>query len=167
MRDRLADYQEQTGDLFNLEATPAESTSYRLARHDKEQYPDIITSGKNEPFYTNSSQLPVDYTPDVFEALDHQEALQTKYTGGTMFHVFMGEQVKDWQSCRDLVRAIAGKYRIPFFTISPTYSICRVHGYLSGEQFECPKCKAEREAELRLVLKNLEEERAKLLAQSK
>ena len=167
MRDRLADYQEQTGDLFNLEATPAESTSYRLARHDKEQYPDIITSGKNEPFYTNSSQLPVDYTPDVFEALDHQEALQTKYTGGTMFHVFMGEQVKDWQSCRDLVRAIACKYRIPFFTISPTYSICRVHGYLSGEQFECPKCKAEREAELRLVLKNLEEERAKILAQGK
>ena len=167
MRDRLADYQEQTGDLFNLEATPAESTSYRLARHDKEQYPDIITSGKNEPFYTNSSQLPVDYTPDVFEALDHQEALQTKYTGGTMFHVFMGEQVKDWQSCRDLVRAIACKYRIPFFTISPTYSICRVHGYLSGEQFECPKCKAEREAELRLVLKNLEEERAKILAQRK
>ena len=167
MRDRLADYQEQTGDLFNLEATPAESTSYRLARHDKEQYPDIITSGKNEPFYTNSSQLPVDYTPDVFEALDHQEALQTKYTGGTMFHVFMGEQVKDWQSCRDLVRAIACKYRIPFFTISPTYSICRVHGYLSGEQFECPKCKAEREAELRLVLKNLEEERAKILTQGK
>ena len=167
MRDRLADYQEQTGDLFNLEATPAESTSYRLARHDKEQYPDIITSGKNEPFYTNSSQLPVDYTPDVFEALDHQEALQTKYTGGTMFHVFMGEQVKDWQSCRDLVRAIACKYRIPFFTISPTYSICRVHGYLSGEQFECPKCKAEREAELRLVLKNLEEERAKIVAQGK
>ncbi|MCQ2573549.1 MAG: ribonucleoside triphosphate reductase [Treponema sp.] len=164
MRDRLADYQEQTGDLFNLEATPAESTSYRLARHDKEQYPDIITSGKNEPFYTNSSQLPVDYTADVFEALDHQEALQTKYTGGTMFHVFMGEEIKDWKSCRDLVRAIAGKYRIPFFTISPTYSICRVHGYLSGEQFECPKCKAEREAELRRMLKDLEEERAKLLA---
>ena len=163
MRDRLADYQEQTGDLFNLEATPAESTSYRLARHDKEQYPDIITSGAKEPFYTNSSQLPVDFTPDVFEALDHQEALQTKYTGGTMFHVFMGEQIKDWQSCRDLVRTIAGKYRIPFFTISPTYSICRVHGYLNGEQFECPKCKAEREAELRQVLKNLEEERAKLL----
>lgn len=167
MRDRLADYQEQTGDLFNLEATPAESTSYRLARHDKEQYPDIITSGKNEPFYTNSSQLPVDYTADVFEALDMQESLQTKYTGGTMFHVFMGEQVKDWKSCRDLVRTIAGKYRIPFFTISPVYSICRIHGYLNGEQFECPKCKAEREAELRQVLKNLEEERAKLLAQKK
>ena len=167
MRDRLADYQEQTGDLFNLEATPAESTSYRLARHDKEQYPDIITSGAKEPFYTNSSQLPVDFTPDVFEALDHQEALQTKYTGGTMFHVFMGEQIKDWQSCRDLVRTIAGKYRIPFFTISPTYSICRVHGYLNGEQFECPKCKAEREAELRQVLKNLEEERAKLLKEKK
>lgn len=165
MRDRLADYQEQTGDLFNLEATPAESTSYRLARHDKEQYPDIITSGKDEPFYTNSSQLPVDYTSDVFEALDMQEALQTKYTGGTMFHVFMGEQIKDWKSCRDLVKTIAGKYRIPFFTISPVYSICRIHGYLNGEQFECPKCKAEREEELRQMLKHLEEERAKLLAQ--
>ncbi len=165
MRDRLADYQEQTGDLFNLEATPAESTSYRLARHDKEQYPDIITSGTNEPFYTNSSQLPVDYTPDVFEALDMQESLQTKYTGGTMFHVFMGEQIKDWKACRDLVRTIAGKYRIPFFTISPVYSICRIHGYLNGQQFECPKCKAEKEEELRLVLKNLEEERAKLLAE--
>ena len=163
MRDRLADYQEQTGDLFNLEATPAESTSYRLARHDKEQYPDIITAGTTEPFYTNSSQLPVDYTPDVFEALDMQEALQTKYTGGTLFHVFMGEQIKDWKSCRDLVRTIAGRYRIPFFTISPTYSICRIHGYLNGQQFECPKCKLEKEAELREVLKNLEAERAKIL----
>ena len=167
MRDRLADYQEQTGDLFNLEATPAESTSYRLARHDKEQYPDIITSGTNEPFYTNSSQLPVDFTPDVFEALDMQESLQTKYTGGTMFHVFMGEQIKDWKACRDLVKNIAGRYRIPFFTISPTYSICRVHGYLNGQQFECPKCKAEKEEELRQVLKNLEEERAKILAAQK
>jgi ribonucleoside-triphosphate reductase len=141
MREKMQDFQEETGDLFNLEATPAESTSYRLARHDKEQFPDIITSGTNEPFYTNSSQLPVDYTADVFEALDHQEALQTKYTGGTMFHVFMGEALKDWKSCADLVRTIANKYRIPFFTISPTYSICKVHGYLVGQQFECPKCK--------------------------
>lgn len=164
MRNRLADYQEETGELFNLEATPAESTSYRLARHDKKQYPDIITSGTDDPFYTNSSQLPVDYTADVFEALDHQESLQTKYTGGTMFHVFMGEAVKDWETCRDLVKAIASNYRIPFFTISPTYSICRIHGYLTGEQFECPKCKAEAEHELRIQLQQLEAEKAAILA---
>ncbi len=167
MRERMQDYQEQTGDLFNLEATPAESTSYRLARHDKEQFPDIITSGTEEPFYTNSSQLPVDYTADVFEALDHQESLQTKYTGGTMFHVYMGEALKDWKSCADLVRTISNKYRIPFFTISPTYSICKIHGYLTGQQFECPKCKAEKEKELKAKLKALEEEKAKILAQAK
>ena len=167
MRERMQDYQEETGDLFNLEATPAESTSYRLARHDKEQFPDIITSGDKEPFYTNSSQLPVDYTPDVFEALDHQESLQTKYTGGTMFHVFMGEALKDWKSCADLVRTISNKYRIPFFTISPTYSICKIHGYLVGKQFECPKCKAEKEKALKEKLRKLEEEKKTLLAQSK
>ena len=165
MREKMQDFQEETGDLFNLEATPAESTSYRLARHDKEQFPDIITSGNNEPFYTNSSQLPVDYTADVFEALDHQEALQTKYTGGTMFHVFMGEALKDWKSCADLVRTIASKYRIPFFTISPTYSICKVHGYLIGQQFECPKCKAEKEKALKEKLKALEAEKEKVLAE--
>ncbi len=165
MREKMQDFQEQTGDLFNLEATPAESTSYRLARHDKEQFPDIITSGTNEPFYTNSSQLPVDYTADVFEALDHQEPLQTKYTGGTMFHVFMGEALKDWKSCADLVRTIASKYRIPFFTISPTYSICKVHGYLVGQQFECPKCKAEKEKALKEKLKALEAEKEKILAE--
>ena len=164
MRERMQDYQEQTGDLFNLEATPAESTSYRLAKHDKEQFPDIITSGTTEPFYTNSSQLPVDYTADVFEALDHQEALQTKYTGGTMFHVYMGEALKDWKSCADLVRTISHKYRIPFFTISPTYSICKVHGYLTGQQFECPKCKAEKEKALKEKLKALEMEKEKILA---
>ena len=164
MREKMQDYQEQTGDLFNLEATPAESTSYRLARHDKEQFPDIITSGTNEPFYTNSSQLPVDYTADVFEALDHQEALQTKYTGGTMFHVYMGEALKDWKSCADLVRTISHKYRIPFFTISPTYSICKIHGYLTGQQFECPKCKAEKEKALKEKLKELELEKEKILA---
>ncbi|MBO4857299.1 MAG: ribonucleoside triphosphate reductase [Treponema sp.] len=164
MREKMQDFQEETGDLFNLEATPAESTSYRLARHDKQQFPNIITSGTTEPFYTNSSQLPVDYTADVFEALDHQESLQTKYTGGTMFHVFMGEALKDWKSCADLVRTIANKYRIPFFTISPTYSVCKIHGYLIGEQFECPKCKAEREKALRDKLKVLETEKAALLA---
>ncbi len=167
MREKMQDFQEETGDLFNLEATPAESTSYRLARHDKEQFPDIITSGTNEPFYTNSSQLPVDYTADVFEALDHQEALQTKYTGGTMFHVFMGEALKDWKSCADLVRTIASKYRIPFFTVSPTYSICKVHGYLIGQQFECPKCKAEKEKALKEKLKELEAEKEKVLAEQK
>lgn len=167
MRERMQDYQEQTGDLFNLEATPAESTSYRLARHDKQQFPDIITSGKDEPFYTNSSQLPVDYTADVFEALDHQEALQTKYTGGTMFHVYMGEALKDWKACADLVRTISNKYRIPFFTISPTYSICKIHGYLIGQQFECPKCKAEKEKALKEKLKTLEAEKEKILAETK
>jgi len=163
MRQRMQDYQEETGDLFNLEATPAESTSYRLAKHDKEQFADIITSGKDDPFYTNSSQLPVDYTADVFEALDMQESLQTKYTGGTMFHVYMGEALKDWKACADLVRTISNKYRIPFFTISPTYSICKIHGYLIGQQFECPKCKAEKEKELKEKLKKLKAEKEELL----
>ena len=166
MRERMQDYQEETGDLFNLEATPAESTSYRLARHDKMQFPDIITSGKDDPFYTNSSQLPVDYTPDVFEALDHQESLQTKYTGGTMFHVFMGESIKDWKSCGQLIKNISHNYRIPFFTISPTYSICHIHGYLSGQVFECPKCKAEREIELKNRLAELEAEKRILQAKN-
>ncbi len=166
MRERMQDYQEETGDLFNLEATPAESTSYRLARHDKEQFPDIITSGKDDPFYTNSSQLPVDYTSDVFEALDHQESLQTKYTGGTMFHVFMGESIKDWKSCGQLIKNIAHNYRIPFFTISPTYSICHIHGYINGQQFECPKCKAEREMEIKQRIAELEEEKRVLQAKN-
>ncbi len=165
MRQRLADYQEESGELFNLEATPAESTSYRLARHDKESYPDIITSGEGDPYYTNSSQLPVNYTSDVFEALDHQEALQTKYTGGTVFHTFMGEAIKDWKSCRDLVRSITANYRIPYLTISPTYSICRIHGYLAGETFECPKCKAEAEQKLKARLVQLEAEKEQALAQ--
>ena len=133
MRQRLADYQEKTGELFNLEATPAESTSYRLASHDKAQYPDIITSGEKAPYYTNSSQLPVDYTNDIFEAMDHQESLQTKYTGGTVFHTFMGEAIKDWRSCRDLVRTVTKNYRIPYITVSPIYSVCKNHGYLNGE----------------------------------
>lgn len=165
MRQRLADYQETTGELFNLEATPAESTSYRLARHDKERYSDIITSGDTDPYYTNSTQLPVNYTSDVFEALDHQEALQTKYTGGTVFHTFMGEAIKDWKSCRDLVRSITANYRIPYLTISPTYSICRIHGYLAGEIFECPKCKAEAEQKLKAQLIQLEAEKEQALAQ--
>ena len=159
MRQKLADYQEATGELFNLEATPAESTSYRLARHDKKKYPDIITSGEADPFYTNSSQLPVGFTSDIFEALDHQEALQTKYTGGTVFHIFLGEAVKDWESCRDLVKSVASNYRIPYFSVSPTFSVCPVHGYINGEHFECPTCKAEREEILVSRLAELESER--------
>ena len=162
MRKRLADFQEQTGDLFNLEATPAESTSYRLARHDKQQFPDIITSGERDPYYTNSSQLPVSYTADVFEALDHQEALQRKYTGGTVFHIFLGESIKEWQACRDLVKAVASHYRIPYFSISPTFSICPTHGYIDGEHFECPLCKREKEAELKARLRELEAEKEAL-----
>ncbi len=162
MRKRLADFQEQTGDLFNLEATPAESTSYRLARHDKQQFPDIITSGERDPYYTNSSQLPVSYTVDVFEALDHQEALQRKYTGGTVFHIFLGESIKEWQACRDLVKAVASHYRIPYFSISPTFSICPKHGYIDGEHFECPLCKREKEAELKARLRELEVEKEAL-----
>ncbi|GMO45647.1 MAG: ribonucleoside triphosphate reductase [Treponemataceae bacterium] len=164
MRNRLSDYQEETGELFNLEATPAESTSYRLARHDKERYPDIITSGEDAPYYTNSSQLPVDFTSDIFEAMDHQESLQTKYTGGTVFHTFLGEAVKDWRACRDLVKTVTANYRIPYVTISPTFSVCRIHGYLNGEQFECPKCRAENEAKLRAQLAALEAEREAALA---
>ena len=162
MRNKLADFQEETGSLFNLEATPAESTSYRLAKHDKQQFPDIIASGDVEPYYTNSSQLPVAYTQDVFDALDHQESLQRKYTGGTVFHIFLGEAVKDWQACRDLVKTVASNYRIPYFSISPTFSICPIHGYLEGEHFECPKCKREKEAELEERLERLVKEKEAL-----
>jgi len=151
MRRHLADLQEDTGDLFNLEATPAESTSYRLAKHDKEQYPDIITSGEKEPFYTNSTQLPVDQTNDVFEALDHQDTLQTKYTGGTVFHAFLGEAVSDWKACRSMVQSIARNYHLPYFTISPTFSICPEHGYIAGEHFTCPRCGGEAEVYTRIV----------------
>ncbi len=163
MRERMSQYQEETGELFNLEATPAESTSYRLARHDVEAYPDIITSGAQDPFYTNSSQLPVDFTSDIFEAMDHQESLQTKYTGGTVFHTLMGEAVKDWESCRDLVKSVVSNYRIPYITISPIYSICKVHGYLNGEVFECPKCKQENEDALKNKILTLQEERKNLV----
>jgi len=163
MRGRLADYQEQTGDLFNLEATPAESTSYRLARHDKERYPDIITAGTADPYYTNSTQLPVMQTEDIFDALDMQEDLQAAYTGGTVFHAFLGEAIEDWRACRDLVKAIAANYRVPYYTISPTFSVCPVHGYLAGEHFHCPACKAEEEEKLRYRIRELEEEREELL----
>lgn len=161
MRKRMADYQEETGDLFNLEATPAESTSYRLAKHDKEKYPDIVTSGDKEPYYTNSTQLPVNYTSDIFEALDMQEELQVKYTGGTVFHGYLGEAINDWKACKDLVKAIAFNYKIPYFTITPTFSICPVHGYINGEHFFCEKC-ADREKED--ILKEINELKKERLA---
>ncbi len=141
MRTRLSDYQEKYGDLFNLEATPAESTAFRLAKHDKEQFPDIITANQNgDPYYTNSSHLPVGYTDDVFAALDIQDDLQTLYTSGTVFHAFLGEKLPDWQAAAKLVRTIAENYKLPYYTLSPTYSVCKTHGYLNGEQFVCPHC---------------------------
>ena len=141
MRERLSDYQEQYGDLYNLEATPAESTTYRFAKHDKEQFPDIITANMNgTPYYTNSSHLPVGFTEDVFSALDIQDELQTLYTSGTVFHAFLGEKLPDWKAAATLVRKIAENYKLPYYTMSPTYSVCKDHGYLSGEQYTCPIC---------------------------
>ena len=142
MRKRLSDYQEQYGDLYNLEATPAESTTYRLAKHDRAKWHDIITAGHegDTPYYTNSSHLPVDYTTDIFDALDVQDELQTLYTSGTVFHAFLGEKLPDWKAAANLVRTIAENYKLPYYTLSPTYSICKEHGYLSGEQKICPKC---------------------------
>ena len=142
MRERLSDYQEKYGDLYNLEATPAESTTYRFAKHDREQFPDIITASKNDdaPYYTNSSHLPVGYTDDIFSALDIQDRFQTLYTSGTVFHAFLGEKMPNWQSAAQLVRKIAENYRLPYFTLSPTYSVCPDHGYISGEEWKCPIC---------------------------
>ncbi len=142
MLSRLSDYQEQYGDLYNLEATPAESTSYRLAKHDVERYPDIITAAEpgGTPYYTNSSHLPVGYTDDIFAALDVQDELQTLYTSGTVFHAFLGEKLPDWQAAASLVRKIAENYKLPYYTLSPTYSVCKNDGYLAGEQFTCPHC---------------------------
>ena len=141
MRERLSDYQEMYGDLYNLEATPAESTSYRFAKHDKKHYPDIITANENgTPYYTNSSHLPVGYTEDIFSALDVQDDLQTLYTSGTVFHAFLGEKLPDWKAAAQLVRKIAENYKLPYYTLSPTYSVCKNHGYLSGEVSVCPEC---------------------------
>ena len=142
MRDRLADYQEKYGDLYNLEATPAESTTYRLAKHDRKRYPDIITAAKEgeTPYYTNSSHLPVWFTEDIFAALDIQDELQTLYTSGTVFHAFLGEKLPDWKAAANLVRKIAENYRLPYYTMSPTYSVCPEHGYITGEQYACPIC---------------------------
>ena len=142
MRERLSDYQEMYGDLYNLEATPAESTTYRLAKHDRKHYPDIKTAGHegDTPYYTNSSHLPVDYTADIFDALDIQDELQTLYTSGTVFHAFLGEKLPDWAAAAKLVKTIADHYKLPYYTLSPTYSICAEHGYLAGEHSVCPVC---------------------------
>ena len=154
MRERLSDYQVEYGDLYNLEATPAESTSYRLAKHDVKRYPDIITAARNAdetPYYTNSSHLPVWYTEDIFSALDIQDDLQTLYTSGTVFHAFLGEKLPDWKAAATLVRRIAENYKLPYYTLSPTYSVCKSHGYLAGEQYTCPECGAQTEVYSRIT----------------
>ncbi|MBR6765356.1 MAG: ribonucleoside triphosphate reductase [Clostridia bacterium] len=153
MRERLSDYQEMyDGDLYNLEATPAESTSYRLAKHDRKHYPDIIcASDADTPYYTNSSHLPVGYTDDIFTALDIQDELQTLYTSGTVFHAFIGEKLPDWKAAANIIRKIAENYRLPYYTLSPTYSVCREHGYISGEKFTCPICGEETEVYSRIT----------------
>ena len=152
MRERLSDYQEKYGDLYNLEATPAESTTYRFAKHDKEAFPDIITANMNgDPYYTNSSHLPVGYTEDIFSALDIQDDLQTLYTSGTVFHAFLGAKLPDWKAAASLVRKIAENYKLPYYTMSPTYSVCKDHGYLTGEQYTCPICGAKTEVNSRIT----------------
>ena len=153
MRNRLSDYQERFGDLFNLEATPAESTAFRLAKHDKVRYPDIITASKDgeTPYYTNSSHLPVGYTDDIFAALDIEDRFQTLYTSGTVFHAFLGQRLPNWESCMKLVRKIAENYKLPYYTMSPTYSVCADHGYLTGEQWKCPICGKEAEVYSRIT----------------
>ena len=152
MRERLSDYQEEYGDLYNLEATPAESTTYRFAKHDKQEFPDIITANENgTPYYTNSSHLPVGYTEDIFSALDIQDELQTLYTSGTVFHAFLGEKLPDWKAAANLVRKIAENYKLPYYTMSPTYSVCADHGYLTGEQHVCPICGKEAEVYSRIT----------------
>jgi ribonucleoside-triphosphate reductase len=157
MREKLADFQEETGNIYNLEATPAEGASYRLARIDKRKYPDIIAANEKylargaEPFYTNSSQLPVDHEADLFEALEHQDRLQTLYTGGTVFHIYLGERLYSWRAAAELARKVAWNFRLPYFTLTPTFSVCPTHGYLSGEHKQCPKCGANCEVYSRVV----------------
>jgi ribonucleoside-triphosphate reductase len=157
MRERLSDYQQETGNLYNLEATPAEGTSYRLARIDKKKFPQMTVANEKflpngaEPFYTNSSHLPVDYSGDLFEALEHQDKLQTLYTGGTVFHIFLGEQVPSWRSTAKLIKLVAENFRIPYFTLTPTFSVCPTHNYLKGKKSECPTCGAECEVYSRVV----------------
>ncbi|MEM2676844.1 MAG: ribonucleoside triphosphate reductase, partial [Candidatus Bathyarchaeia archaeon] len=157
MREKLADFQEETGNIYNLEATPAEGASYRLARIDKRKYPDIIVANEKylakgaEPFYTNSSQLPVDHEADLFEALEHQDKLQPLYTGGTVFHIYLGERLHSWKSAAGLIRKVTWNFRIPYFSLTPTFSVCPTHGYMSGEHKQCPKCGARCEVYSRVV----------------
>ncbi|MGF3522459.1 MAG: ribonucleoside triphosphate reductase, partial [Candidatus Bathyarchaeia archaeon] len=158
MREKLVEFQNETGDIYNLEATPAEGTSYRLARIDKRRYPDIIVANQSqvvnshaEPFYTNSSQLPVDFEGDLFEALEHQERLQPLYTGGTVFHIFLGERLYSWKSAAELIKKVSNSSRLPYFTLTPTFSICPNHGYTSGEHKQCPVCGAPSEVYSRVV----------------
>lgn len=148
MRDRLVKYQESTGNMYNLEASPGEGTSYRLARMDKKQYPNIITAGNGDPYYTNSTQLPVDYTDDLFDAIKLQDDLQTKYTGGTVLHGFIGEKITNTESVKKMIKKVFSKFHLPYFTITPTFSICPNHGYISGEHFICPKCLIEQPCEV-------------------
>ena len=153
MRERLSDYQEEYGDLYNLEATPAESTTYRFAKHDTEEFPDIITAAKEgqAPYYTNSTHLPVGFSEDIFDALEMEDELQTMYTSGTVFHGFLGERLPDWKSAQVLVRKMAENFRLPYYTLSPTYSVCPAHGYLEGESFTCPVCGKETEVYSRIT----------------
>ena len=149
MRDRLLGYQKETNNIYNLEATPGEATSYRLSLKDKAKYPDIVSAGsKKSPYYTNSSQLPVGYTDDVFEALKLQDDIQCKYSGGTVQHLFLGERLSDTASVKALVRKVFEKFRLPYITLTPTFSICPTHGYLEGEHFKCPKCTIEQPCEV-------------------
>lgn len=144
MREILKQYQEETGNMYNLEATPAEGTTYRFAREDKRQHPDMFQAGTEEnPYYTNSTQLPVNFTDDAFEALDYQNELQCKYTGGTVLHLYMGERISDATACKNFVRKVIENYQLPYITVTPTFSICPKHGYITGEHDFCPKCDAE------------------------
>jgi ribonucleoside-triphosphate reductase len=152
MRERLVAYQRETGHLYNLEATPAEGATYRLAKADQKRYPGMAHAGTEDaPYYTNSSHLPVGHTDDVLAALDHQDALQTKYTGGTVLHLFLGERLPDWQACASLVRRVVGRYHLPYITVTPTFSVCPKHGHLRGEQPTCPTCQASCEVWSRIV----------------
>jgi ribonucleoside-triphosphate reductase (formate) len=157
MRDRLIDYQNETGNMYNLEATPGEGTSYRLAKIDRERFPDIKTMGTKEPYYTNSTQLPVSHTKDVFKALEHQDPIQTRYTGGTVFHIFLGERLNTIESTKNLVRRISERFHLPYYSVTPTFSVCPVHGYLSGEHMECPVCKADMQEGIRKQISELKE----------
>ena len=151
LRELMSQFQEETGHSYNLEATPAEGTTYRLAKLDHDMYPDIIQAGQEEPFYTNSSQLPVAYTDDIFECMELQDELQSLYTGGTVYHLYIGERIEDIQVCKDLIKNVFDKYKMPYISITPTFSICPEHGYIVGEHFTCPECGQEAEVWSRVV----------------